>query len=700
MKKALSLILALIMCMSATIILPVTASAKDVGIAEDVADSAEEAIDVDEDPGYIEQAPEKEDFSYAETGSAACNDAYYRFVRYRYYLNYFSVRDNSMVKFSLIDLDADGTPELVVLNLSDFDYSGAAYKYYIFSYRNDSVQLVTGVYLHCSLGAYTGSNKYYGAFGGFADGYNRVSFFYCYLKGDQLISQAVAVYPNSNTLTCRTSDKNLYKAFCNATKQVKKQWYGTTYTTSDYLFPVTGYTYNEIINMGWDSYLSKYPYLATPKLTGISNVYGGVNIKWGKVRGAEKYRVYRKTGSGSWVKIADTTALSYTDKKAKSGAAYSYCVKCLSGDGTYFTGVMKSSMKSIRYIAAPVPKKCVVGLKGIKLTWGAVKGAAKYRVFIKSGSIWKKLADTKSRSYTYTGVKSGATYTFTIRCISANGKSYTSGYNTNGWAKKFVSAPKITKLKSATNGVSLTWSKSKGASKYRVLIMSGSKWKKLADTTKNTYTHTAAKSGKKYQYTVVCITSDAKSATSAYYTKGWSITYKKPVDWKNLYKNYVNSHLNSMPWGSSTFKVGSSTPFIMHDLDMNGIPELLVGSIGNHLSVQVYTIYGGKVVYAGGLGGRSVDYSTNKSYHGVFCWYVNGIGGSGGLGYYAVSKGKLSKKDVMVYSYNQNTKKRSETVKNQTLYSVYKNSTKNLSEYSWSDIQSNGWNAFFKKYGY
>lgn len=446
-------------------------------------------------------------------------------------------------------------------------------------------------------------------------------------------------------------------------------------------------------------------YRFVPQITAKATK-GKITVSWDKMATAAKYRLYIKGGkTKEYAKLLDTTKTSAVFSVGQNGVTYTFSVRCMDANKNFISdrkekGASAKFISLTSLLVTPKIKKLQNVSNGVKLTWGAVKGAAKYRVFIKSGGRWVKLCDTKSTSYTYTKAKSGTTYCFTVRCISSNGKTYTSSYSSSGWKIRFIAMPKIKKLKSATNGVNLTWGASKGAAKYRVLIKIGTKWKKLADTTKTTYTHTGAKSGKKYTYSVICITANAKSATSAYYTKGWSITYKKPVDWKNLYKNYVNSHLNSMPWGSSTFKVGSSTPFIMHDLDMNGIPELLVGSIGNHLSVQVYTIYGGKVVYAGGLGGRSVDYSTNKSYHGVFCWYVNGIGGSGGLGYYAVSKGKLSKKDVMVYSYNQNTKKRSETVKNQTLYSVYKNSTKNLNEYSWSDIQSNGWNAFFKKFGY
>ena len=45
----------------------------------------------------------------------------------------------------------------------------------------------------------------------------------------------------------------------------------------------------------------------------ISSVYAnneGTVIKWKKVKGAEKYRVFYKTGNGSWKKITDTASAS------------------------------------------------------------------------------------------------------------------------------------------------------------------------------------------------------------------------------------------------------------------------------------------------------------------------------------------------------------------------------------------------------
>ena len=77
--------------------------------------------------------------------------------------------------------------------------------------------------------------------------------------------------------------------------------------------------------------------LTVPKLVSAKSAKAGVTVKWGKVAGAEGYYVYRKTGSGSWVKLTTVkgnTKVSYVDKSAKKGKTYTYTVKAYSGSYT------------------------------------------------------------------------------------------------------------------------------------------------------------------------------------------------------------------------------------------------------------------------------------------------------------------------------------------------------------------------------
>ena len=77
--------------------------------------------------------------------------------------------------------------------------------------------------------------------------------------------------------------------------------------------------------------------LATPTLKSVTGANNGVTVTWGKVSGAAKYRVFRKTGYGNWQRVGDTTALTYTDTTAKVGTQYVYTVRCITSDGKVYT---------------------------------------------------------------------------------------------------------------------------------------------------------------------------------------------------------------------------------------------------------------------------------------------------------------------------------------------------------------------------
>ena len=101
---------------------------------------------------------------------------------------------------------------------------------------------------------------------------------------------------------------------------------GTTYT-------YTVRAYNGSTMGDWHSTRS-VKRLSDPKLTSAYKVSGGINVRWTGVTRATGYIVYRKSGSGSWGRIADIksgSTVSYTDRTAKAGTTYTYTVRAYSG---------------------------------------------------------------------------------------------------------------------------------------------------------------------------------------------------------------------------------------------------------------------------------------------------------------------------------------------------------------------------------
>ena len=92
---------------------------------------------------------------------------------------------------------------------------------------------------------------------------------------------------------------------------------------------VSGYN-----SKGWSK---KYAPVA-PKITKLTNTSKGVSVTWGKVAGVYSYRLYRKYDGGSWTKVKDTTAASYTDSDAKKGKKVTYTLRCIDKNGKTISG--------------------------------------------------------------------------------------------------------------------------------------------------------------------------------------------------------------------------------------------------------------------------------------------------------------------------------------------------------------------------
>ena len=175
---------------------------------------------------------------------------------------------------------------------------------------------------------------------------------------------------------------------------------------------------------------AKIPQLkcSKPKLSKIENTADGVKITWGKVSGADKYDVYRKTGSsGKYSKIGTTSKTYYTDKKASSGKKYYYYVKAVNEAGSSEA----SSSLSKYYLADTTLSTPKSTKSGITLKWKKVTGADGYMVYRKTGSgSYSKIATVKGNSkitYTDKKAKKGKTYTYKIKAYKS--KTYSAYSN-------------------------------------------------------------------------------------------------------------------------------------------------------------------------------------------------------------------------------------------------------------------------------
>ena len=174
---------------------------------------------------------------------------------------------------------------------------------------------------------------------------------------------------------------------------------------------------------------------------------------------------------------------------------------------------------------------------GITVTWNAADGAAQYRVYRKDAANpkWKGLANVDGTSWTDKTAQAGVTYTYTytVRGISADGKTLSPGFDNTGVSAMVPGAvpavPADVTLGNATvsgSAIVVTWNAADGAAQYRVYRKDAAnpKWKGLANVDGTSWTDKTAKAGVKYTYTVRGISTDGKTLSPGFDKTGVSAT--------------------------------------------------------------------------------------------------------------------------------------------------------------------------------
>ena len=181
-------------------------------------------------------------------------------------------------------------------------------------------------------------------------------------------------------------------------------------------------------------------------------------------------------------------------------------------------------------VTVNLPTPQITGLTnttgGIKISWNKVDGAYGYRLYYKPASGgWKRFKDTTATSFTDSGVVPNKTETYTIRCIDKNGNTI-SGFNSNGWSKKYTpAAPTISELENTSGGIKISWNKIAGVYGYRLYYKTSSGgWKRFKDTTATSFTDSGVVPNKTETYTIRCIDKNGNTISS-FNSNGWSKKY-------------------------------------------------------------------------------------------------------------------------------------------------------------------------------
>ena len=238
----------------------------------------------------------------------------------------------------------------------------------------------------------------------------------------------------------------------------------------------------------------------------------GIKISWTSEKNASGYYIYRKSGKGQYAllkKVTGANTLAFNDTKVTSGVIYTYKVQAYKGT------VVGAGTEVSRCFVGTAKAKTANESTGIKLSWNKVGGARSYKIYKRIGTgkyTCIKTASSTTFTYLDKAVKAGTIYTYAVKpYIGRTAGTYV--------ASKYVCLRPVTaKVSAARNGVTVRWTKTAGATSYRVYRKTtGGKYalvKKIGGANALSWTDTNTAKGKTYYYYVRAFKGNYYSAAS------------------------------------------------------------------------------------------------------------------------------------------------------------------------------------------
>ena len=344
--------------------------------------------------------------------------------------------------------------------------------------------------------------------------------------------------------------------------------YSLTYTYDTDLYDI--FTQKQL-TLSSTNYDPNYtPGAIQPVISSIANTATGVKITWGAVSGAAKYAVYRKMdGESKYSRYTVTTATSYTDKNTVNGKFYYYRIWCMDDSGNLAGEWSNARGITCNSQVSPTISSIANTSAGVKITWGAMSGAAKYAVYRKmeGESKYSRYTITTATSYTDKNVVNGSFYYYRIWGMNSSGSLLGAWSNARGITANIPVTAAISSIANTASGVKLTWNAVPGAAKYAVYRKAEgqSSYSRYTVTAATSYTDKNVTNGTFYYYRLWCLDSSGKTMGSMSATRGITA---------NIPKTTYRALLVGETYEGNTANIN---PLPGIDLDVNNMSATLRG---------------------------------------------------------------------------------------------------------------------------
>ncbi len=236
----------------------------------------------------------------------------------------------------------------------------------------------------------------------------------------------------------------------------------------------------------------------------------GAKITWGALNGAESYSVYRNTegetdvtGKLIWKKVGETTGeTEFEDEPLTSGVKYYYTVKAHKGP---YNAEASVAPAEIIFIANASIVGCKLNYSDIVINWTFVPNAVSYDVYRKAEgeSTYTFVGSTTDNSYEDTDVEDKKTYSYQVRSVAENGDCSVLGSTGYDVVKLPITTEVVAAL--GEEHITVSWAPADLAEEYVVYRKTTTgNWMKITTVpaTQLKFDDTVVESGKTYVYAV------------------------------------------------------------------------------------------------------------------------------------------------------------------------------------------------------
>ena len=232
-------------------------------------------------------------------------------------------------------------------------------------------------------------------------------------------------------------------------------------------------------------------------------VENGAKITWSALDGADSYEIFRKlSSSNEWSRnpIASIDAdepTEYIDETLVSGNSYVYRVRAVKGS-YYADSAYESS--PVKYLAKPEISVSNI-FDGIQVSFDEVQGAQKYIVERKVSDgefeFFAEINADEDLSKLDENVVEGTEYAYSVQAVAEDGCKSSVGFST-GIAR--LSTVNVKKVENKTNGIYISWEALSGVESYAVFykLDSETRYNNISGIKTTDFTITGTDSGKTY----------------------------------------------------------------------------------------------------------------------------------------------------------------------------------------------------------